>query len=64
MSKEWTTFEVCPHCMNEVEIPGDRRSPCPECGVEILPCSTCFDDFGAPLKCDWEEEKGCWRYPK
>lgn len=59
-----TTYEFCPHCMTEVEISSYRVSMCPNCDQEILPCSTCYDDFGDFQKCDWTEKHRCWRFPK
>jgi len=59
-----TTYEVCPHCMNEVEIQANERSECPNCGELILPCSTCDDELEGYKGCDWTEEKGCWRFNK
>ena len=61
---ERTTDEYCPHCDSEVEISAIEPDECPNCGVVILPCSTCFDEDGRSLKCDWTEEKRCWRFPK
>ncbi len=62
-NEPWTTEEFCAHCEQEVIIPADRLSVCPECGEEILPCSTCCDDLGH-RPCNWTKEKGCWRFPK
>ena len=38
-----TTFEICPYCDNEVEIPADlsKLHPCPICGIKIAACSIC-----------------------
>ncbi|KNZ70288.1 hypothetical protein Tfer_0848 [Thermincola ferriacetica] len=58
-----TTYEVCPHCMREVEIPADAKSLCPSCGREILPCSTCYDHLPGFQNCNWTQENGCWRFP-
>ena len=35
------TDELCPECETEVEIPAYRKSLCPNCGKEIIPCSMC-----------------------
>jgi len=53
------TYEVCPHCMNEVHIPADRRTACPKCGRLILPCSACDPD---KTVCNWTEAHGCARF--
>jgi len=58
-----TTYELCPHCGDEVEIPADAKSLCPSCGREILPCSTCYDDLPGWRDCNWTEKNGCWRFP-
>jgi DNA-directed RNA polymerase subunit RPC12/RpoP len=55
---EHTTFEMCPHCVTEVEIPAYRASLCPECGERIVPCNECQQP------CDWMEQGGCSRFPK
>jgi hypothetical protein len=61
-------YEICPHCMSEVEIPADRKSLCPVCGREILPCSACRDCYHNNVDnwpdCDWTAESGCWRFKK
>lgn len=38
-----TTWEMCPHCENEVELQAvwDIQR-CPVCGELIIPCSLCF----------------------
>ena len=38
---EFTTEEWCPYCNEEVDIPVNRASKCPECGEVIYPCSAC-----------------------
>lgn len=58
------TYEVCPHCDNEVKIDANKPSECPECSIVILPCSTCYDENDNRMRCDWEEEKRCWRFPR
>ena len=67
-SEEWilpkTTFEGCPNCGNEVEIPGNELSKCPKCQAEIFPCSTCYAVADGEEQCDWDEGTGCWRFPK
>jgi hypothetical protein len=59
---EDTTFEMCPHCSSEVEINASKPSPCPECGIVILPCSTCYDVQDNKCQCDWSPEGRCWRF--
>lgn len=54
------TIEYCPHHDGEITINANKPSICPECQIEILPCSTCNQEKG----CDWEIDKGCWRFPK
>ena len=39
--KENITDEWCPHCDSEVVIDGSKLSPCPNCGIELFPCSAC-----------------------
>ena len=46
-----TTFELCPICENEVEIPADHPSNCPKCNNIILPCSMCNMDQVDCRKC-------------
>jgi len=55
------TIEWCPHCDTEVEIPVDKPSACPSCGMNILPCSACQRDL--PMGCDWGEETSCTVFP-
>jgi|TARA_Y100000034_G_scaffold131097_1_gene191069 predicted RNA-binding Zn-ribbon protein involved in translation (DUF1610 family) len=64
-----TVDELCPHCDNEVEIPDDRPSECPSCGVEIIPCASCpriYSLDGQPRitnqECDWREDIRCTRF--
>lgn len=41
-NEEETTWELCPHCEEEVELLHKfERQRCPECEKEILPCSIC-----------------------
>lgn len=64
---EWvlpeTTPEMCSNCMHEVEIPANKPSKCPNCGDDILPCSTCYDQIDGKKPCDWDEDARCWRFP-
>jgi predicted RNA-binding Zn-ribbon protein involved in translation (DUF1610 family) len=55
-------YEWCQHCDSEVRILADRPSPCPECGVVILPCSFC--DMNLLNGCNWNEETRCLKFPK
>lgn len=57
---EGKTYEMCPHCDSEVCIDIDSVSPCPECGILILPCSAC----GSVNSCNWTEETWCGVFPK
>jgi len=59
-----TTPEMCSNCMREVEIPGNEPSKCPECGDDILPCSTCYDEIDGNKSCNWDKSTWCWRFPK
>ena len=54
-----TTFELCPECSCEIELPLDRLIDCPECGhKEVLPCSACELCLDG-RNCDWNEETRC-----
>ena len=55
------TYEVCPHCDNEVEIPEDKPSNCPKCNEIILPCSAC--KLLQQGKCDWDKNTRCSAFP-
>ena len=36
------TYEVCPHCGNEVELDAELKvQTCPSCGMRIVTCSMC-----------------------
>ena len=37
------TYKLCPFCMCEVILPGEKlgRYKCPACGQEIINCSIC-----------------------
>ena len=41
-NKNTITLERCGNCDNEVEIPDNKPSLCPECGEDIVPCSACY----------------------
>ncbi len=64
MPTESTTYEGCPHCDDEVEIPDNKPSECPNCKKVILPCSACsiFDTVPSGI-CDWDEKTRCSEYP-
>lgn len=49
-----TTAELCPICENEVVIPADYPSNCPECNNTILPCSMCNMDQVDCRKCKFD----------
>ena len=37
------TYEVCPHCGEEVEIDAELKvQVCPKCGKHIVTCSMCL----------------------
>lgn len=59
-----TTFENCPYCCKDIEIPNNKPSKCSNCGNIILPCSTCPDYASGYKNCNWTKEKGCFIYPK
>jgi hypothetical protein len=52
--------EYCPHCEGCFEIPDDKLTPCPDCGIDIFPCNAC--ELKVCL-CDWDEGFGCYRFP-
>jgi predicted RNA-binding Zn-ribbon protein involved in translation (DUF1610 family) len=38
------TYELCPHCENEVKLKNELNvQVCPECGKHIVVCSMCLD---------------------
>lgn len=40
--KKYTTYEVCPHCGQEVELKAELMvQTCPHCGKRIVTCSMC-----------------------
>lgn len=53
---EYTTYEMCPLCDNEVELPWEFRiHTCPKCGKPILPCSICPTEYSQCSKCPLEQ---------
>lgn len=56
MEKKNVTYEVCPHCVNEVVLPDTLGVyVCPECGKYIVNCSMCqaCDDLNGDKYCTW-----------
>ena len=59
--------EVCPHCEAENTILWNVENEgyvayCPRCGKKMMLCDECFHaEDNKEQKCDWCEEKGCWR---
>jgi hypothetical protein len=39
--QQFMTEEYCPFCGDVYDIPGDKISPCPNCGILMMPCSQC-----------------------
>lgn len=72
MKENYTeAVEVCPHCERENVYPNwDVKTQsyvaiCQECGKEIMLCDECLHaDDNPGQKCNWCEEKGCFRHPK
>ena len=58
-----TVNECCPNCAKENEIPDDIISKCEFCGASMLPCHGCIS-WEEMEGCDWDENKGCWKFPK
>jgi len=48
-------WELCPNCNTEVKIPNNKRSICPECKEDILPCSMCNMDEVKCSTCPYEK---------
>lgn len=47
-----TTWEMCPHCETEVELPiVFEVQKCPVCGEWIAPCSICHPDYADCANC-------------
>lgn len=59
--------EMCSNCMGENIIQWDVEKDgyevkCQHCGEKIMLCDACFhSDDNEVHKCDWHEDKGCWR---
>lgn len=50
-----TTTEWCSNCQHEVELSTEMvKQVCPECGVDILPCSMCDMDANPCRNCPIE----------
>lgn len=51
-----TTWELCPHCENEVELKSEWGiQKCPVCGELITPCSLCFPYCDDCSNCELEK---------
>lgn len=64
-SNFWTkskTFEMCPNCLEEIEITMDGLTSCKVCGhKEVLPCNACpLEEIGS---CDWNKNTRCSPFP-
>lgn len=55
--------EYCPHCESIVMVAPDKANPCRYCGEKLYPCNACLDGSD-DSKCDWEEGKGCSKFPE
>lgn len=64
--------EMCPHCGEYIPVEVDNfdynyEEVCPVCGKKLMLCTLCYwdqeleEDFGGSYKCDWSEQKGCYR---
>lgn len=63
----YEVVETCPHCDEEnvmlwnVELCG-YVAYCNHCGKKMMLCDECFhSDDNSDHKCDWSEDKGCFR---
>ena len=70
-SVETEAVECCPHCECENVYPNwDVKTQgyvakCKGCGKDIMLCDECLNaDDNPGQKCDWSEEKGCFRCTK
>ena len=63
-------IEVCPHCGEEITKKWDVEKKgyqinCPNCGEKIMLCDGCFhSEDNEGMRCDWSEDRGCFRKPK
>lgn len=63
-------IEVCPHCDTEITKKWDVEKDgyqvtCPNCGKKIMLCDECLhNEDNEGMRCDWSEERGCFRKPK
>ena len=65
--------EMCPHCGTYHPIVIDDKDfkhysiECPNCHNRMMLCTLCYwdqeleGDFDGCHKCDWKEDKGCFR---
>lgn len=67
---ERVEVEVCPYCNNEISMRWDVERDgyqinCPFCGEKIMLCDACrHSDDNPEQKCDWCEQRNCFRKPK
>ncbi len=73
--RTYTVVEMCPHCMNEIEMTWDTdtrgfKATCPVCGGRLMLCDECMHAEEG-LGCDYNSETdtcrhnrgysaGCW----
>ena len=63
-------IEVCPHCEKEIMKKWDVEKKgyqitCPNCGKKMMLCDECLNsEDNVGMRCDWSEERGCFRQQK
>lgn len=66
--RTYIVVEVCPHCMNEIEMTRDTdqrgfEAFCPVCGKRLMLCDECMhleDSRG----CDYDSKNDCCRFSR
>ncbi len=66
--RTYKVIEVCPHCMNEIEMTWDTdqrgfKAFCPVCGKRLMLCDECMhleDGRG----CDYDSKNDCCRFSR
>ena len=66
--RTYKVIEVCPHCMNEIEMTWDTdqrgfEAFCPVCGKRLMLCDECMH-LEDGRDCDYDSKNDCCRFSR